>query len=188
MPVDRGLFRRTILANNDGKILDTDTQTTCLVVIDNEHHHIHEGLAWTVTGSVTLDAGQVRDYVITTPDTDWLNHLRPSVFAEAEGSLQIIGTVTSTGGSSVTPVCTNQDDPHNPYSTMRLNPSVTGTSNVLYYDGFGANRVAGGVDPVHERVLKRNTKTLVRITSDAAGNEISFKIFFYEHSKNEDHT
>ena len=36
--------------------LDVDTQTNSLVTITNEHHHIHEGYAWTITGTATLSA------------------------------------------------------------------------------------------------------------------------------------
>lgn len=185
MPVDRGLFRRVILTDENGTIVHIDPQTLGLLVVTNEHHHIHEGYAWTISGSVTLNLGASLDFVVLPENSDWLVHCRPMARGEAEGSMTTYRNVTNTGGAVVTPQCANQDNPHTQKSAWRLGGTTTGTSTIEYFDAFGAGQTAGGTDAPHERVLKRNTKYCIRLTSDAASNEINYDIFFYEHSLTE---
>jgi hypothetical protein len=172
--------------------LDIDPQTTCLVVIDNEHHHIHEGLAWSITETATLGNGESTDYIFITPDSDWLVHLRYEVVGEGEGSVSLFEDATTGvggGGTAITKAdfSLNRDDPQTGFANVYTGATVATTGARRRYFAFGSARNAGGVNAEHEIILARNTTYLLRITSDAVSNEVAWNIFWYEHSRNEIH-
>ena len=173
----------------DGKsyYLDVDPQTHSLIVTTNEHHHIHEGYAWSITGTATLNAGGVFRYLFVTVNSDYLVHLRYKVSGEAEGTFEIYEAPTySNAGTSVTPVNRNRDNPTLARTTITHTPTTSNQGTQIYYSSFGAGRNSGTEAANEEWILARNKAYLIVITSDAAGNEMDWELFWYEHSKFEE--
>jgi len=167
--------------------LDVDTQTNSLIVTTNEHHHIHEGLAWNITGTATLDAEAVYRYTFTTENSDYLTHFRFFVYGEAEGTATLFEAPTvSVAGTTVEPMCRNRDNVHAARTIVYHTPTTTGNGTQIFYGVFGANRVSGSLESNEEWIFARNTTYMLVITSDVAANEISWEVFFYEHAYNED--
>lgn len=177
-------------ANSRGALraLDIDPQTYCLVVLENEHHHIHEGLAWIVNGVATLNNGQVRDFTVTTPNTDWLIHLRAACSATNQGYMALYADPTiSVAGQAYVPTIANQDEINVPMSTWTSSPTITNVGTQLLYLIFGDGTTAGGTDAQNEIVLKRNTTYLLRFASSVASTIVNWNTLFYEHSRYEEH-
>lgn len=173
---------RLTWTNSSGVVrpLDIDTQTNSLIVTTNEHHHIHEGYAWSITDTATLNAAGVYRYLFVTANSDWLVHFRHTVYGEGEGTFEIYEAPTySNAGTGVTPVDRNRDNLHNPVTTVTHTPTTSALGTRLYYAAFGSGKGEGTNSASEEWVFKRGTAYLIIFTSDVAGNEISWELFWY---------
>ena len=167
-------------SDSNFQVLSTDARTATLVTIEIEHHYIHMGRAWSISGTATRAAGELVDYIFTTPNTQNLCHFRYTVTAEAEGTIGIYEAPTFSDGTPATALNRQREVNTASGLTIVSAPTVTGVGTLLEVAPFGAGRDAGDNSSLFEWVFAADESYLVRITSDAAGNEIFWEWFWYE--------
>jgi hypothetical protein len=173
------------LYDKGGIPAEVDNSTHSLQIIDYEHHEIHAGSHFYHCDydlSVTLN--NVIEFVFITADTDKLPHLTFDVYSGAGVTIEFYaGASGITGGTTITPRNNRTDSAIASGVTLIRDPSVI-ASDGTRAAGFlaGAGRTSGFVNRDRELVLSRNTTYLVRITSLANSNSVSWCAEWYEHT------
>ncbi len=161
-----------------------DEITRSLNYLDHSHHEVHEGDAYTYCEQNTLNADATRDLLIVTPDTGVWGHFLWRIRGSGEASMALYeGTTTSNDGTGVTEVNRNRNSANTSDLVVTHTPTITGVGTVICMQHFGSSQKAGGEErAVNEFILKQNTKYLLRVTSEAASNDLSTEIDWYEHT------
>ena len=167
-----------------------DASTNSLQTISYEHHEVHAGSHYTCVDNATLNAAEVLDTLIYTPNTTKYMHL---IF-EAHGALhtQVDMYEGSSHNASGSKTCRNNNRNYDDTPTTTLNTTaLDGSHGTNIYvtqfgidAGGGANRVTSGgaVRGSEEWILKPNERYLVRVTSLTASNPVSIRFSWYEHA------
>jgi len=162
-----------------------DAVTNALISIAQEHHEIHEGAHYFYADyALSQSSGSTREFVLTTPNnTKWI-HLVWSVYAGDGATVELYKDASGiTGGTSITPVNNNGNSANTSGVTLVKDPtSITSDGNRAAGYLAGAGRVAGDTKRTNEIMLEQNTIYLVRITSLANSNDISWDAEWYEHT------
>lgn len=161
-----------------------DEVSGAVMVLDYAHHEIHEGDMYHVSGTATKGIGESYDLLFVTPDTARWAHLVGVVIGSGETAVTFYEGGTITGGTAVTPYNRNRNSENTPTTLVYHTPSVSDPGTALFTGTFGAGSRSGGeAREFDEWVLKRNTKYLLRMTSAATGNDLSWAINWYEHTQ-----
>jgi hypothetical protein len=189
---EEGGVHAQVLAIQNGKAgsvtrLRLDQITGSMQVVDYVHHEIHAGSAFNFQEVITLGSGATQDYLITVPDTTKWPHFGYSVEGGAGVTVEIYEGADRTGTTAQTIVNRNRNSATTATTTLHKGQSggtTDGTRIVWRKSGTGVSggRAAGNAGEGQERVLKRNTKYLLRITSAAASNDVSISLDWYEHT------
>lgn len=180
--VAAGLYARV-----DGSImkpLRMDASTHSMQVIDYAHHETHAGSHFDYCEQVALGNGSARDLLIVTPDTLTWSHLLFRIRSSGESNYNLYeGAVTSNDGTQVVTFNRNRNSAGTANTLIYHTPTVGTTGTSICMQHFGAGQRSGGDERGdNEWVLKQNTKYLLRITSEAAANDVSTNINWYEHA------
>ena len=172
---------RILLVDSDGTALSIDDVTNAINVMQYEHHEIHEGKSYVVSGTVTLASGEYRNLLISTNSTSNA-HLIGLVRASAEASILWYENPTlSANGTAVTPVNRNRSSANAANTAFYTSPSWTNTGTLLYTAGVGAGAKYGGEENHDaEWILDTSQDYLLRVLSAANGNNVSFALSWYE--------
>jgi hypothetical protein len=163
-----------------------DQYTHALNVMDYVHHEIHDGHAFMYHDVIdSLGTGVAQDYMITTPNTTAWLHVSHDVELSGAGTVEIYEAGDRTGTTLQTM-----------YNRDRNNTSLTNTgtihkgtsggtidgTKIVYWKG-GANQSKNSAThgTASEKILKQNTKYILRITSRAEATIVSVSIGWYEH-------
>lgn len=167
----------------------TDDITGALVIVENEHHEIHEGETFQVSYK-SPDASPVADngtviFVLTTAIKTAHLIFDGSCGGDAEGEFR--EDVTTTGGTSMTPQNKNRTYPNDNTVTAVRDPTVTDAGILLenaFIPGGTGPLAAGGIGSGRsEWILKPNAKYMLRITNRSGGNQpMSLRAEWYEES------
>lgn len=178
-----GLQRTKIYDANYGPA-GIDSVTNALETIDYAHHEIHAGNSFSYCENNTLGVSGVRNILFVTPDTTKWCHFLWNARATAETSVALYETTTtSNNGTGVTAYNHNRNSATNTGATLTHTPTITGDGTLLCVQHFGVGQRGGGeTRAVHEWVLKQNTKYLIRVTSEAADNDVTLMLDWYEHT------
>jgi hypothetical protein len=172
------------LFDEGGIPASVDDSTETLQTIEYEHHEIHSGSHFNYCDYQTgVGLNGTIEFVMTVPDTTEWPHLAFLVFSSTGALIDLYeGTTGVSGGTSITPRNNNRNSSHTSTVTLVKDPASI-TSDGTRASGYvaGAGRTAGFAERNRELVLKRNTAYLVRITSTAASNTISWCAEWYEH-------
>jgi hypothetical protein len=162
-----------------------DAASGNLRTTDNEHAHIHEGDHFNYCDyALSQASAAVIEFVITTPNTTKWGHVTFEFTASAGATMQLYeGTSGVTGGTTITPRNNNRNSSTAAGLTIVKDPTSI-TSDGTRAAGFlaGGSRTAGLAGREKENLLKQNTVYLLRITSLAANNDISWCGEWYEHT------
>ncbi|MCF7861162.1 hypothetical protein K9M79_02865 [Candidatus Woesearchaeota archaeon] len=163
-----------------------DSSTETLQTINYEHHEIHSGSHYNYCDyDITpLGSGDTIEFILTTPDTTTWTHFSFQVFSSTGATIELYeGASGITGGTAITPRNNNRNHADSSTITLLKDPTAI-TSDGTRAAGFlaGANRDGGSIERDKENVLKQNTIYLLRITSLAASNNISWCAEWYEHA------
>ena len=163
-----------------------DASTEVLEVIDYEHHEIHSGSHYNVCdySAAALASGAVIEFLFTTPNTTEWTHLAFSIFSATGATIELYSGATGiTGGTAITPINNNGNSISTSNVTILKDPSAI-TTDGTRVAGFlaGAGRDAGFAERSRENILTQGSTALVRITSTASQNRISWCAEWYEHS------
>jgi len=152
-----------------------------------EHHKIHEGNHFFITGFQSRDTDEEIVFGITTPDTDEQAHVNTFIEAQSHIEIYVYEDSTFTGGTPVVPINNNRNSDNTSNMVLVSAPTVTDIGDLLRSTSSGKS----GVNPVatdtggiqardRELVLKRNTKYIFKTISKDDDNIISFEASWYE--------
>jgi hypothetical protein len=189
-----------IVVKNDGFKLQgakygpagIDGSTNTLQTIPYEHHEIHSGSHYFISGVTDLSINNVFDMQFTTPDTTKWAHLVFLLSVESETEWYIYeGATINVAGTTVTP--RNNDRNSSNVSGMTVagitNTSVgnadadtaTAGATEIAHGIIGAGKDGGVIGREKEIILKQNTVYCFRGIANAAGY-ISYIVEWYEHT------
>lgn len=166
--------------------LRLDKATNSIQTIDYEHHEIHAGSHFFYTDSVELDSAGVQDYLITTPDTTRWAHIIMLATGSAITQVQVYEGSDKNGTTLQTVF--NSDRNSLTAATVTIHKGTSGgtTDGTLVWQrksgsAAGASRTGMETTRGGEKILKRNTKYIVRITSGTNDNLTNIQMDWYEH-------
>lgn len=188
--VDGALSSASELVNSNGNPIGIDASTRAVETIDYEHHEIHSGSHYNVCdySAAALGSGAVIEFLFTTPDTAEWSHLTFSVFSATGATIELYSGATGiTNGTAITAFNNNGNSTNTSNVTILQDPDGIASDGVRVA-GFlaGAGRNAGFASRSKENVLTQGSTALVRITSLAAQNQISWCAEWYEHTNKTD--
>lgn len=170
-----------------------DTATRTLQNIEYEHHEIHSGSHYFVTGYQDLSINNVLDFTWLMPNTTKWIHWTWHISTESETLWQIYENVSATNplANAVTPLNSNRNSGNTSGTTMKYelqadlaaaNADTDVSGGTLIASGVsGAGKDSGAVTRNHELVLDQSVLYCLRATANAAGN-VSFDMQWYEHT------
>jgi hypothetical protein len=164
--------------------INIDESTRALEVITYEHHEIHSGSHYNYCDySLNESVDVIIEFVMTTPDTTKWVHLAFGIYSSEGATVELYeGPSGVVGGSTIIPRNNNRNSSNLSDVTIVKDPTSI-TSDGIRAAGFlaGGGRTAGFASRENENVLKQNESYLVRITSLANSNDISWCAEWYEH-------
>jgi hypothetical protein len=174
----------------------TDIISNLPVVIDYDHHQLHEGevFRWSYLDTTGLASGSSLDIVFTVPNITITGPLTSAVLACPHFRFEVIAdsysqaylyegpTVTGGTGTARTPIAMERNGTYTPKLAILEAPTVTGVGTLLWQGViFTGKTSAGSTDtPLTEFVLKNNTTYLFRFTSRTAGCKFLLRFVWYE--------
>jgi len=170
-----------------------DASTHSLQIIDYEHHEIHSGSHYIVSGFQELGNGEVLDFTWQMPNTTAWIHWIWHISTESETTWYIYEGVTAENplANTITPINSNRNSNNTSGTTMRyeLQASLAAANADTSVGGAlligsgksGAGKDSGFSKREEELILEQNTLYCLRAFADAAGY-VSFHMSWYEHT------
>jgi len=169
--------------------VSVDSDINGLVIINGEHHKIHEGNSYVSSNTIDLGNSASHNIIIHTPNEETEHHLLFDLDTEAECSYIIYEDITVSASLSGTQI-----------SSINRNRNSTKTSNVINYQGaltgninrsgattildrhLGSSRNIGGTErALNEFEFKPNKKYNIRVLNEVTTNNfIGYVINWYE--------
>jgi hypothetical protein len=176
-------------ANNAGvpATLNIDNASHGLICIDHAHHEIHDGNAFRYNDPITLASAATQDYLLTVADTTKWPHYTFSVDGTAITTVEVFEGSDRTGTTLQSVFNANRNSATTAGMTIHKGTSggtTDGDSIFKYSSGTssGSTKMEGVAAYDGERMLKQNTKYIIRITSGTNGNLINLRSEWYEHT------
>lgn len=173
----------------------TDVISNLPVVVDYDHHQLHEGetFRWSYANLVGLNSGSAEYFVFTVPNitipagnsaVGLCPHFRFEFVADSYSQVLLYEgpTVTAATGSARTPVSMERNGTYTPKLTILELPTVTVDGTMLWQGViFTSKTSAGGTtSSANEFVLKNNTKYAVKVASLTNGLKYLVRFVWYE--------
>jgi hypothetical protein len=167
-----------------------DESSHGLVIIDHVHHEIHAGDAYRYNDPITLASAATQDYLLTVADTAKNPHFTFSVDGTAITTIEVFESSDRTGTTLQTTFNADRNSANTAGMTIHKGTSggtTDGTSIFEYSSGTasGSSKLDGVAAYDSERILKRNTKYIIRVTSGTNGNLVNTRMEWYEHTSAE---
>lgn len=160
------------------------------VGLDWSQHQIHKGKHFTITDYATVGDGGVREFLITTADSDAVPHFNFEVSGTLDTRVELYedSAKTAQAANLLTPINNNRRSSTTSETTIHLNPlgddALNGT--LIYTDKFGSDTAIGSPRRTSrdegEFLLKGGTKYLLKVVSLTAANVLSTYISWYENT------
>lgn len=163
-----------------------DKATNALVTIDYGHHEAHDGDCFYYHDVISLSGTSGQDYLLTTPDTTKYAHFGLEIdYNDGSGTTEIFESADRTGTTLQTSF--NRERNTGGAATMTIHKSTSGGTTDgtrIFWKRVGSGKTSGGtVGTAEERILKRNTKYVLRVYNNAATtNNVTVVIRWYEHT------
>lgn len=179
--------QKMVIASGQSRVPVLDASSHQQVVIQSEHHEIHNGGAYKMSARSTNISTTPAHISFTTPNTSSRLHLVPDVYAVDAAVFTITEGPTGgvTGGSAATPINRRRDSLQ---TSAIINP-LSGASaptggTVIEVDDLGSSSflpggVPGNTREAAEWVLKPNTPYSFRLTGASGVGNITLR--WYEH-------
>jgi len=165
--------------------LPIDDVTGSARILLHEHNEVHEGnsyKAFYVANAV--GSGSNADIRFQAPDTSTRIHLDWQVDANEEYEIYLYENGNVTAGTALDLINRERNSGNTATLTVTHTPTVTTTGDLIdhrYSGNSGATSHVGGTDhSENELILKQNYTYLLRVTSRAAGCDISILLDWYE--------
>lgn len=163
-----------------------DASTHAMMIIDYPHHEIHSGSHFFYTDKNTIASAGTVEYLITTPDTTRWAHLVFNITGSAITTVDIYEGSDRTGTTVQTVYNSNRNSLTTATVTIHKGTSAGTTDGSLIWtrkSGSASQISRTGMEATREaeKILKQNTKYLIRITSGTADNLNNVQLDWYEH-------
>ena len=155
-------------------------------MIDYAHHEVHDGSAFYYHDVVQVSNGGTLEYLITTPNTTKWGHFGLEInYTEGSATTEIYEGGDRNGTTLQTVF--NRDRNSSNVAGVTVHKAQTGGTTDgtrIFWKRGGAGKASGGeAGTSQERILKQNTKYLVRITNNAGATNWTTVVFrWYEHT------
>jgi hypothetical protein len=165
-----------------------DKYTHATTTIDYVHHEIHDGATYMYHDVIDdLDNNVAQDYMITTPDTTKWLHISHDIEAIGPITVEIYEATDKTGTTAQTLYNRDRNSATTATGTIHKGTSggtTDGTKIVYWKGGISSNKTQNSAThgTASEKILKQNTKYILRLTSRMDNNMISVSIGWYEHT------
>jgi hypothetical protein len=167
-----------LLGYADGR-LTVDSETDAVATLDYPHHERHEGKSWCAGGTAVLGSNAMDMVTIQTSNTR--AHMLITAKGTGAGNVALYETIVSTGSAAKTMYNHDRNNATAPKITTQVTSILTTTGTAIWQDRFGAGQIAGGSTRTEgEWILKKDTKYALVVQSNAAGNNISWFLDWYE--------
>lgn len=180
-------FKGVIIIDDNDNAAEVDSAASALVVIDIEHHRVHDGLHFFLTDVQTIANGNNIDYMLTTPNTAARIHMVIEVNFTAVTQIELY----EDGDRAGTVPQTEFNNDRNSATTAVLaidigtgGGTTDGDQIRNFQGGLAAGAQSRGGNPVRSRelILKQNSKYILRVSSSTNGNLCSTAFNWYEAS------
>jgi len=170
-----------------------DGVTRSVLTVEHEHHEIHSGGHYFVSGYQDLSINNVLDFTWLMPNTTKWIHWTWDISTEHETNWLVYenGTATNPLANTITPLNNNRNSVNTSATTLKYelqsnlaaaNADTNVTGATLIESGIsGAGRDAGFAKRSNELMLKQNTLYCLRAIATVAGY-INFTMEWYEHT------
>ena len=175
----------TLISNMPAVEVDETTET--LIKIDSEHHEIHEGDHYFITGFQNIDTDAEIVFGVKTSDSESSGHITTLINGTSEIEVYIYEDAVFTGGTPVIPINNNRNSLKTSGSLIVIAPTVTDVGTLLSSQSSGKagvnpkSSVGGITSRQNEIILKRDTYYIFKTISKDDDNIISFRADWYEH-------
>lgn len=163
-----------------------DSSTEAMIGIDYPHHDLHAGSFYTYSDLINLGNGASQDYILTQPDTDKHGHWGYEIeFLDGAGTFDLYRNTDRIGTTLQNIYNSNDNFPDDAGVTVHKDQSGGTTDGIIIISSRkGSGKSFGGVAGTQtERILKRNTKYLIRVTNNTVTSNYTNIIFrWYEHT------
>lgn len=167
--------------------INHDLTSGALNVIEYEHHEIHAGDSYWISGVASLATTASLILVIVTPNTTKWAHMMFDCYHEVEGTLSITeGVTVDANGTEITTQNRNRNVTNPSGVKFYHTPTnPTGGTVIWTYKRGSGNKSGGENRDVREVVLKQNTKYLFTITNSSNQTGLfNYFMNWYEHTNN----
>lgn len=163
-----------------------DATTGSVNTVDYAHHELHSGTRYMVRDYVTLGNGADEDILIITPATTAWAHLTFTFLANDGESIVSFYEAPTVSANGTLANVKNRNRNASDISTTLVytGPTVTTTGTLLEKTIHGSGKdYGGGARDAEERVLKQNTRYLLRLHNNTvSNNNVNFTLDWYEHT------
>lgn len=155
------------------------------IFIDHDHHAVHEGESYTAFYVANaVGSGSNVDIRMLPPNTSTRIHLVWNVWTNEESEFYLYEAGNVTGGTGLTAYNRDRNSGNTATLTVAHTPTVTTTGTLIHHAYFGntaaTTHIGGEGHSQNERILGQNVTYLLRVTSRAAGDDISILLEWYE--------
>lgn len=187
--VDAQHGRLWVSAGSGNQPYTIDKATASFTTIEYDHHIIHAGDSFVITGSSAVGNNVEISLGFTTENGSKWAHAIYNVASKDESFIKIWEGATLSGGVILTPINRNRNSATASVNTITSNPVVSGaigvqTSGTLLEQLYIPATKQAGFETrgTAEFILKSGTDYLFQVTSLAAANVISPKLDWYENT------
>lgn len=163
-----------------------DSSTLAIETIDYAHHEVHSGSSFYYHDVIALASGASQDYVITVPNTGKWPHFGVEVyFNDAAGIKELYESTDKNGTTAQTVFNRNRNVTTAATTTVHKGQSGGTTDGTrILWKRIGSGKNTGGESGTsEERILKQNTKYLLRVTNASTStNNATVILRWYEHT------
>lgn len=176
------------LDDNSIRIVRMDAVSNTMMIMQFEHHEIHEGNHFTMAGYKDVNNAQTLALTITAPDTNKWAHMTWNFFCN--GPLTMVlheGASGISSGTPLTPVNNNRNSLNVSAVSIVQDPTVGTPGSILFQEKFGTvgpgstQALGGNRKRVNELILKRNTSYYWLLTAGDDNLTIDYEMHWYEH-------
>ena len=165
-----------------GRALEFDNLFKAALVMQTEHHEVHEGNHYSICAVGVFSLNDTVEYVITTPDTAEWAHMLFLVNTTAGFRLDVYeGSSSVVDGTPVVPNNNNRNSLNTSGLVILQDPTSITDGDLRVSLGGGNNQKGGITDRANELILKQNEVYLFRITSLNNNNTMAYCADWYEH-------
>ncbi|HUV37975.1 MAG TPA: hypothetical protein VMY39_00100 [Planctomycetota bacterium] len=173
-------YGTVVVISADGTPLSFDSVSGALEVIDIGHHEIHEGSSYAACSWTLLGNGDVYRIGVTTAAGSVYAHAVLSVTHNQITEVNVYEGSTWSDGSALVAMDRNRNTANTATATLAVGVTEGSDGTLMCSSKTGVRNTPAETRIADEWILKADTKYIVKITSDAATNIVSYEINWYE--------